>query len=342
MPRCLLDGATPGNKHPLRYQLTTLNVGIRVVFMVAASSSLPVRWRVAVDGGGTHTRLRLIDRDGQRLAEGRAGPSALGQGAAAAWAAIAAALADAASAAGLPTPAWSDCALGLGLSGANSPPLRDAFVAAAPAGAQLVLANDSDTALLGAHGGRPGVLVIAGTGSIGQVLRADGSRAQAGGWGWINGDEGSGAWLGLAAMRHAQRAFDGRERAGPLALALWQRARTETGLADGGEALLAWCAGAGQQRYATLAPVVFEREADDATAARLIAQAIADIEHLDRALDPEAGLPLALCGSIAERLAPRIFHGEADEARRHRLVRPQGDAMDGALLLLNPTPEATP
>lgn len=309
--------------------------------MVAAPPPFPVRWRVAVDGGGTNTRLRLVDRDG-RQAEGRAGPSALGQGAEAAWAAIAAALAEAAGHAGLPTPAWQDCALGLGLSGANSPPLRDAFLRAAPAGAHLVLANDSDTALLGAHGGRPGVLLIAGTGSIGQVLRADGSRAQVGGWGWVNGDEGSGAWLGLAAMRHAQRAFDGREPAGPLALQLWQRVRTDTGLSDGAEALLAWCAEAGQQRYATLAPAVFEREADDATAARLIAQAIRELEQLARALDPGGQLPLALCGSIAERLAPRIFHGEADEALRRRIVSPQGDAMDGALLLLNPPSEASP
>lgn len=307
--------------------------------MAAAPTPTTARWRLAVDGGGTNTRLRLHDLDGRRLSEGRAGPSALGQGAESAWAAIAAALADAAQAAGLPTPAWSDCELGLGLSGANSPPLRDAFLAAAPACARLVLANDSDTALLGAHGGRPGVLLIAGTGSIAEVLRADGSRAQAGGWGWLNGDEGSGAWLGLAAMRHAQRAFDGREPAGPLALQIWALARSETGKADGAEALLAWCAAAGQQRYATLAPLVFEREADDASAARLIAQAIAELEQLARALDPEGQLPLALCGSIAERLAPRL----ADEALRRRIVSPEGDAMDGALLLLlNRPPEATP
>ncbi|MFN4116025.1 MAG: BadF/BadG/BcrA/BcrD ATPase family protein [Inhella sp.] len=320
--------------------MTIVYVGIRVVFMVAAPSHSSARWRVAVDGGGTNTRLRLLDLTGRRLGEGRAGPSALGQGAEPAWAAIAAALADAARAAGLPTPPWSECELGLGLSGANSPPLRDAFLVAAPACARLVLANDSDAALLGAHGGRPGVLLIAGTGSIGEVLRPDGSRGQVGGWGWVNGDEGSGAWLGLAAMRHAQRAFDRREPAGPLALQIWQLARSETGKPDSADALLAWCAAAGQQRYATLAPLVFEREADDATAARLIAQAITELEQLARALDPEGQLPLALCGSIAERLASRL----ADEALRRRIVSPKGDAMDGALLLLmlNRQPEATP
>lgn len=298
----------------------------------------PARWLVAVDGGGTHTRLRLSDADGHRLGEGRAGPSALGQGVAAAWTAIQAALVDAAQAAGLPPPDWRDCAVGLGLSGANSPALRQAFLAAAPACARLVLAGDGFAALLGAHGGRPGALLIAGTGSVGELLRADGSRRQVGGWGWLSGDEGSGAWLGLAALRHAQRAFDGRERAGPLALQIWQLARNETGVADGAKALLAWAAGAGQQRHASLAPLVFEREADDPTAAGLIEQAIAELELLAQALDPEGELPLALCGSIAERLAPRL----RDAALRRRLVSPQGDAMDGALLLLNRQPEATP
>lgn len=87
-----------------------------------------------------------------------------------------------------------------------------------------------------------------------------------------------------------------------------------------------------------MAPLVFEREADDPTAAGLIEQAIAELELLAQALDPEGELPLALCGSIAERLAPRL----RDAALRRRLVSPQGDAMDGALLLLNRQPEATP
>ncbi len=304
--------------------------------MVDAHLSSPAaRWRVAVDGGGTNTRLRLLDAGGRQRGEGRAGPSALGQGATQAWAAIGSALAKAAAAAGLPTPAWSDCELGLGLSGANSPPMRDAFLAAAPDCARLVLDGDGFAALLGAHGGTPGALLIAGTGSVGEALLRDGRRRLVGGWGWLNGDEGSGAWLGLAAMRHAQRAFDGREAAGPLALRIGQLAReADGGSPDGAQALLRWCAEAGQQRYASLAPLVFEHEAEDAAAARLVAQALVELEALARALDPEASLPLALCGSIAERLAPRF----GDASLRARLVRPQGDAMDGALLLLNREP----
>jgi glucosamine kinase len=63
---------------------------------------------------------------------------------------------------------------------------------------------------LGAHGGGPGAIVAAGTGSIDEALRHDGEHVSVGGWGYPVGDEGSGAWLGMCAMREAQLASDGR------------------------------------------------------------------------------------------------------------------------------------
>lgn len=284
------------------------------------------RWRIGVDGGGTNTRLRLCDAAGKPLAEGRAGPSALGQGAAPAWAALGAALADAAAAAGLPTPPWPECALGLGLSGAGSAQWVAGFLALDPGCAQIRLDSDGFAALLGAHAGRPGALLIAGTGSVAEAWLADGSRRQVGGWGWKNGDEGSGAWLGLAALRELQRVLDGRAAAGPLSQAVLAQVRSQqTG--EPVPALLAWNAAAGQQQVASLAPLVFAHEADDAVAARLLAQAVAELEQLAQAVHPS--LPLVLAGSVAERLAPRF-----SAATRARLVHPAGDAAQGALYLL--------
>lgn len=298
------------------------------------TSSGPVpRWRIGVDGGGTHTRLRLCDAQGRPLGEAKTGPSALGQGAEQAWAAIAEALAGAAAQAGIATPAWRDCALGLGLSGAASPPRAQAFLAIAPACAQLALDTDGFAALLGAHGGAPGALVIAGTGSVGEALLPDGSRRQVGGWGWQNGDEGSGAWLGLAALRHCQRVLDGRLPGGSLAAAIVAQAQRDTGIAEAVPALLAWNAKAGQHRVASLAPLVFALEAEDAAARHLIAQALSELEQLALALDPEGELPLALCGSIAGRLAPRL-----GDPVRSRCRPPIGDAMAGALLLIEQGP----
>jgi glucosamine kinase len=94
-------------------------------------------------------------------------------------------------------------------------------------------------------------------------------------------------------------------------------------------AILAWCAAAGQHGFAGLARLVFDCAAADAVAAGLITQAVAELERLALALDPEADLPLALAGSIALRLAPNF-----SPALQARFVPAQGDSADGALQLI--------
>lgn len=298
-------------------------------------SGRPARVWVGVDGGGTGTRAVVADARGRLLGQAAAGPSALGQGAAQAWRHIAEAVQAAAAEAGLGKVDWADCALGLGLSGVSLANERGAFLDQAPAAAELALISDGLAAVLGAHGGQPGAIVIAGTGSVGEALGADGEHREVGGWGWQLGDEGSGAWLGRRAMQHAQAALDGREPAGALAHAVWATAGADR------TALLAWCAQAGQAGFASLAPAVFAHEAEDPVAARLLQQAAAELEILAGALDPEARLPLALGGSVALRLADRL-----SPRWRQRLVPAHADAAVGALLLirhLHPSlPETTP
>jgi glucosamine kinase len=171
-----------------------------------------------------------------------------------------------------------------------------------------------------------------GTGSVGLARRADGSYRSVGGWGFPSGDEGSGAWLGLHAANLAQQRCDGRLIDSPLADAVLQ--------ACGGtpEALLEWCCQAGQAEFASLAPQVFACAGQDPLAAALLTQALHCMEQMLQALDPATELPLALMGSIAQLLAPRLV-----PATQARVVPPRGDAMDGALSLLSrkdapPTP----
>jgi len=281
------------------------------------------RHLIGIDGGGTGTRARLTTVDGRLLGRGEAGPSGLAHGVDAAWAQVRLAVSRACEAAGLPELPTGDCAIGLGLAGANVHALADAFVRAAPAYAGFVLDSDAHTALLGAHGGGPGAIVAAGTGSTGEALFADGRRLSVGGWGFPAGDEGSGAWLGLRAMRHAQQAADGRVGAGALARAVWRVAGTDA------QALLAWSLDAGQTRYAELAPLVFESAGEDAVADRLLGHATRALEAMARTLDPAGELTLALLGSVGQRLAPRLTR-----ELRARCVAPQGDAADGALHLI--------
>jgi len=284
---------------------------------------MTIRYLLGVDGGGSGTRARLAAPTGAPLGFGEAGPSGLSQGVEQAWANVLQAVRCAFDAAQLQAAPAADCAIGLGLAGANVGARREAFERAAPPFARLVLDSDAYTTLLGAHEGRPGIVVAAGTGSVGEVLRTAGTRATASGWGFPVGDEGSGAWLGLRAVREAQRALDGRAPLGPLARAVLRV------VGPSREALLAWCDGAGQHKYAQLAPLVFDSEPSDPAAATLVVRAAAELEAVALALDPQATLPVVVTGSVGRRLEPRL-----SAALRARCVAPAGDSADGALLLL--------
>jgi glucosamine kinase len=118
---------------------------------------------------------------------------------------------------------------------------------------QLVAETDSFTMLVGAHGGKPGAIVAAGTGSIGEVLRPDGTRFSVGGWGFPVSDEGGGAWLGMRAVRwrSARSTAAQRRHAGAPCLGTLRRDR---------DTLQAWCDQRRQFEYAQLAPRVFDAE----------------------------------------------------------------------------------
>jgi N-acetylglucosamine kinase-like BadF-type ATPase len=68
---------------------------------------------------------------------------------------------------------------------------------------RYVFTHDADVALTGALFGEPGIIVIAGTGSIAFGRNRDGRTARAGGWGFAFGDEGGAFDL----VRHALRAL---------------------------------------------------------------------------------------------------------------------------------------
>ncbi|MDI9676095.1 BadF/BadG/BcrA/BcrD ATPase family protein [Burkholderia cenocepacia] len=275
---------------------------------------------IGIDGGGTGTRAVLADRDGRELAQGRGGPSGLGLGIERAWASIGAACADAFTQAGLAFD-WSQCALGCGLAGVNNAAWLAAFRAQAPLGA-LAIESDAYTTVVGAHGGAPGLIVALGTGSIAAALDAAGACRIAGGFGFPSGDEASGAWLGVRALAYAQQALDGRVPRDAFATALL----AETGARDR-DALVQWSCDANQTIYARLAPIVFAHRTHPVTRA-LIAQAGDEIGKMIDALDPQHALPVALCGGLADALAPAV-------PARHaaRLRAPLDDSAHGALRL---------
>ncbi len=78
--------------------------------------------------------------------------------------------------------------------------------------ARALVVNDALVALEAGASGKPGIVIIAGTGSIAYGRNADGFAARAGGWGYVLGDEGSGYWMGRLALRAVVREADRRGR----------------------------------------------------------------------------------------------------------------------------------
>lgn len=78
---------------------------------------------------------------------------------------------------------------------------------------RVVVVNDALVALVAGAGEQPGIVIVAGTGSIAYGRDSAGRACRAGGWGYLLGDEGGGFWIGRAALAAVVRQFDGR---GPL------------------------------------------------------------------------------------------------------------------------------
>lgn len=91
-----------------------------------------------------------------------------------------------------------------------------AGLAALLPGSRRMLVNDAVLSWAGALGCRPGVSVVAGTGSLAYGRNGAGEEARCGGWSEHFSDEGSAYWLGLRTVNLYTRQADGREARGPL------------------------------------------------------------------------------------------------------------------------------
>jgi glucosamine kinase len=169
---------------------------------------------MGIDGGGSTIRVVIITQDMHVLAEylGPAvNPGVVGRDEAASR--IQAAMRESIQQAGL-TPGQIS-GVGLGVAGASN---RYAWAVEwlhTLAGqvtpqAHLIASSDYEIALVGAHGQRFGILLLAGTGSLAYGVNVAGESTLVGGWGYLLGDEGSGYWLGSQALRAVARMADGR------------------------------------------------------------------------------------------------------------------------------------
>ncbi|MEZ5591418.1 MAG: BadF/BadG/BcrA/BcrD ATPase family protein [Gammaproteobacteria bacterium] len=277
---------------------------------------------LGIDGGGTHCRARISTSDGTILGEGEAGPANTRLGLALVFDEIEQATQQALHAAGLAPDTIHQLRAGLGLAGLNLYSEREKTRAYPHPFASIALASDAVIACLGAHSGQDGAVLILGTGSCGCAI-VGGKPIMVGGWGLQLSDHASGAALGQAALRRSLLALERVIPATPLSRALMAR------FLDSPEQAVLWSNTAVPRDYAALAPLVFEYAAqDDPLALALLQETASDATLLIEALRQRGAPNIALLGGLAEPLRPYL-----PKAIQSVLSTPQGDALDGALLL---------
>jgi glucosamine kinase len=236
---------------------------------------------VGVDGGGTTFRAVVLDGAGveraraevpaARVLAGLPGPAV---------AAVQELVALACTRAGVQPPVAT---LWAGLAGAGREAVRaelEATLARSAVARRVRVGTDIEAAVEDAFGRGPGILLMAGTGSIGFGRAEDGREARVGGWGSLLGDEGSGYAIGVEAMRRIARSVDGRGRDTDLA----RRVLARLGLTDPQE-LITWASTASRAAIAALVPEVQDAAASgDAVAGEILVRAVEELEGHVRTL----------------------------------------------------------
>ncbi len=164
---------------------------------------------LGIDAGGTKTVCQLADEQGTLISESRStGANLQAVGELEVEKVLYRVMEDA-----IGDRDVAPSAICLGIAGVDRPDDADvvrAIMKRIGYKARVLVVNDALVALEAGAPGQPGVVIISGTGSISYGRNAEGAAARSGGWGYVLGDEGSGYWIGRAALRAVLRAADQR------------------------------------------------------------------------------------------------------------------------------------
>jgi glucosamine kinase len=290
---------------------------------------------LGIDGGGTNTRAAIV-ADGKVVGTGQSGSiKRLRVGAQAAEANLRAVLKEAFAQSGAKDIDAASC----GVASASMPGITEWISAVFNDFGieKFEVVGDEVIALDGAFKGGPGILQIAGTGSNTIGRAPDGSRESAGGWSSRLGDEGSGYWIGVNAVRRGLHAYD-REQPTQVITKVSEIWGTPTmddfiNLGDSTPG----------PDYAALAPAISElAEAGDPVAVGVLEQAAADLvafvllvrSKLRRKHKIAGEVPVAWTGSVIEKTAlvrEAFFKGLRDAAPQMPVSEHAVVSLDGAL-----------
>ena len=296
-----------------------------------------MRLFLGVDGGQSGTTAVVGDESGRVLGDGEAGPcnhAAFGEGRAKLERAVRGSVGAACAEAGLDAEAVSFEAACFGMSG--GPEDKREILAQILRIGRLEVTTDAAIALAGATGGGPGIITIAGTGSIALGRNAAGRVARAGGWGYIFGDEGGAFDIVRQALRAALRMEEGWGPETALRGVLMEA----TGGASANEVLhLFYTPDWPRSHVATLAAQVDRAAQNSDTAAqRILARAAQELALLAAAVRGqlfETGerVEVATIGGVFESQAVRErFRLLVEMEQGARVIAPRFGPAEGALL----------
>jgi len=301
-----------------------------------------VPYYLGIDGGGTKTTCAVGD-ESQLLATATAGPSNIVRvGEVQARESLHESVRQACAAAGITPPQVAHTCVGS--SGAARPEfaaiVRRALAEILPTPIEVV--GDMKIALEAAFDSGPGVLVIAGTGSIAYGRDRQGNTARAGGWGFAIGDEGSAHWIGRTAISAVLRAADSSRVANDGTLQQCSSFAAALGKAWGVTTLADLARAANSippPDFAALFPAVAASQDDLATqvltqGSRELAQIAAIVTgRLFAASDAEP-VPVAMTGGVFRHapLVGQVFYNELRRLDPRVEINPQVvEPVEGAL-----------
>ncbi len=182
--------------------------------------ALENRYYLGIDGGGTQTRALLVDKRGRVQGCGHAGSANRNHYSREQVRAVFQIVLR--EALGTMPLGGTLSTIFLGMGGVSTEADRRDIAASVrlcpevEPPVRVIVENDTLVGLTGGLAGRPGLALIAGTGSACFGINARGERWLCGGWGALADDVGSAPWIGLRALQTAVRAEDGRH--GPTRL----------------------------------------------------------------------------------------------------------------------------
>ncbi|CAG9298213.1 glucosamine kinase nucleotide-binding domain-containing protein [Celerinatantimonas diazotrophica] len=276
---------------------------------------------IGVDGGGTRCRVKLTDQVGNQLAQCIGGPANVYSNFEQTMQTVMQLIDQALSEAKLPLTAVEQTSVVLGLAGANVQSARRKAQAYPQPFQNYRVYTDVEIACIGAHLAQPGGVLIIGTGSQGAYWDTQQFHC-VGGWGMTISDQGSGAQLGLNAVRLALQAQQNL---------LSQTLFTQQIMAKfsySPEQLLKWSHQATPADWGQFAPIVFAHADNDHHACTLIRQTAQEISVMLEYLTCKHDIPVALMGGLAEPILRWL-----PIALQAKVVPPQTDALSGACLL---------